>query len=122
MSSSEPAGGGGPGGDVERTFLRQHGLDDDWTVRFTADRGRAREMASQYRDAGYDVRIVSLFPDDSTPEDPSHEPPADPDPGPLGQGETETCAPCLAGMCVLLTRRRAGRETRPGPDDGLVYE
>lgn len=122
MSSSERTDGEGGAKDVYRAFLRQHGLDDDWTVRFTADRGRAREMAGLYRDAGYEVRILPLFPDGEAPGPESLERLEGADHDPLREAGTAACASCLGETYVVLTRRRTGRGAPVDPEDGLVYE
>lgn len=87
-------------------FKEKHGMDDSWTVRFTADELRAREMAQQYRDAGFDVRVLPLSPDDdeleidavaleSYAETLEHDP--------LQYIEAEECASCLDDTFVVFT-------------------
>jgi len=87
-----------------RTFLRERGLDDRWTVRFTTDRRRAREMADQYRAAGYRARAVPLWPGGGEPDPASLDRFEGADHDPLRRTGPEACAPCLADTWVLLTR------------------
>lgn len=102
-------------------FKRKHGLDD-WTVRFTADELRARDMAEQYRDSGFDVRVLPLTPAgeeiDATDfgefDDLEHDP--------LQYVEVEACAGCLDGTHVLLTNSGDAAERAGGLDDGGIEQ
>ena len=112
--------------DAFSAFLEAHGLDDDWSVRFTADEYRAREMARGYRDTGHEVRVLPLAPDaeELTPADFDRFEPADHDP--LQHVQDESCAGCLGGTHVVVTRP-PGAADAAGSDDAdpheeLVYE
>lgn len=107
-------------GDAFAAFLNVHGLDDDWSVRFTADEYRAREMAAQYRNTGHEVRVLPLAPgaEELSPADFDRFEPADHDP--LQNVQDESCAGCLGGTHVVVTRPRAAGD---GPTvEELVYE
>lgn len=106
MASSEPASGGW------RAFLRERGLDEGWTVRFTAGRRRAREMADQYRAAGFRARALPLWPGGEEPGPGSADRFDGADYDPLRGTDPEACAPCLSDTWVLLTRPAEGA----GPD------
>lgn len=102
-------------------FKEKHGMDERWTVRFTADELRAREMAEQYRDAGFEVRVLPLSPEDdeleldattleSFGEELDHDP--------LQYIEAEECASCLDETYVVFTTDSADG---PGGSDDLVF-
>lgn len=102
-----------------RAFLRERGLDEGWTVRFTAGRRRAREMADQYRAAGFRARALPLLPDGGEPEPASLGRFEGADHDPLRGTDPEACAPCLSDTWVLLTRPAEGaRGAGPGEPGG----
>lgn len=108
------------GGDDEEPFAafkRKHGLEG-WTVRFTADELRAREMAEQYRDVGYDVRVLPLSPAGEEIDPGSFGEFEDLEHDPLQYVRDEACAGCLDGTHVVLTSR--GGSTSDADD--LVYD
>lgn len=99
MGSSERAAG------TWRAYLRQRGLDEGWTVRFTAGGPRAREMAGQYRAAGFRVRILPLSPEGEELEPDAFDRFEGAGHDPLGEADPEVCAPCLEDTYLLLTKR-----------------
>lgn len=107
-------------------FKEQHGLDDDWTVRFTADEFRAREMARQYQQSGHAVRVLPLTPENEELAPASFDQFADADHNPLQYVEAESCASCLGGTHVLLTKPESADDVDAPADDQsserLVYE
>lgn len=80
------------------------GLDDGWTVRFTADRTRASDVAEGYRRAGYDVRVVALAPDDQDLDLETVEA-FDDATDPVAKLRDEECVSCLEDVYVVVTRR-----------------
>lgn len=107
MTPSSEAAEGDVGDGVEDALAglaRGYGLEGDWKVRFTADPERAREMARQYRAAGFEARVLPLFPADreAGPESSASSGEAGHDP--LRAVEAEACLPCLEATCVVLTR------------------
>ncbi|MFB6360654.1 MAG: hypothetical protein ABEH59_04970, partial [Halobacteriales archaeon] len=97
-----------PVDDVFAAFKRKHGLDDDWSVRFTADEFRAREMAKQYRESGHDVRVLPLLPEGEELDPESFDQFADAEHDPLRYVEMEDCGSCLSGTHVVLTKPQDG--------------
>lgn len=98
--------------------IRQRfGLDDGWTVRFTADRPRARDVAQGYRRAGYDVRTLALAPDGDDLDVETVEA-VDAEYDPVTRLREEDCTVCLEDAYVVLTRAAGD----PEGDDDLVYE
>lgn len=122
-SSEAPRGGRAP-------LRRMLGLDPSWTVRFTADEARAREMARPYRDAGFEVRVLPLFPEEASREEPGGEgaresgrgepldrPAEGAGAGPSGPGVSEGCRRCMEATWAVATRRDDG----PADDSGLPF-
>jgi hypothetical protein len=120
MTSSEDDGSMS----VPQEFRDKHGLDDEWEVRFTADELRGREMAKQYRDAGYEVRVLPLQPDNEALDiedveefseglDLEHDP--------LKYVEEDSCTTCLQDTYVVFTKGEPG-EADDAPVDDLIYE
>lgn len=93
------------------------GLDDGWTIRFTADDGRARDIAAGYRRAGYEVRVLPLAPENDELDLETVEA-LDQEYDPVERLRDEDCAVCLDDAYVVVTRRPA---TGTAEDD-LVYE
>jgi len=99
-------------------FKAMHGLDDAWSVRFTADEYRALEMAQEYRETGHEVRVLPLSPESEELDPESFDQFAGADHDPLKYLEDPSCASCLGGTHVVLTKEA----DEPAPDAGLVYE
>lgn len=111
MTSSDPD-------DAFSAFKAMHGLDEEWSVRFTADEFRAREMAQEYRASGHDVRVLPLTPEGEELDPESFGQFQDADHDPLQHVEDPSCTACLGGTHVVLTKE----EPASRPDEGLVYE
>lgn len=93
-------------GDLDAAFAefkRKYGVEE-WTVRFTADELRAREMAQQYRSTGFDVRVLPLTPVGEEIDATDFGEFDDLDHDPLQYVEVEACAGCLDGTHVVLTK------------------
>lgn len=101
--------------EIPPEFLEKHDLDEEWDVRFTADELRAREMAKQYGEMGYEVAVVPITPGRDAPDlddlesfgddfDLQHDP--------LQYVQEDDCGPCLEETFVVFTRGE-----RSGIDD-----
>lgn len=102
-------------------FKQKHGMDETWSVRFTADELRAREMAQQYRDAGFDVRVLPLSPEDDELEIDADALASFADTlehDPLQYIEAEECSSCLDETYVVFTRQA---EDDGDATDDLVF-
>ncbi len=97
-------------------FKRKYGVED-WTVRFTADELRAREMAQQYRDTGFAVRVLPLTPVGEEIDATDFGEFDDLDHDPLQYVEVEACAGCLDGTHVVLTKPEDGPREGAGELD-----
>lgn len=122
MTNSSDGGDHGPDGEEPEAFeafKRNHGMED-WTVRFTADELRARETAEKYREVGFEVRVLPLSPVGEEIEPESFGAFEDLDHDPLQYVQDESCAGCLDGTHVVLTKRAT--ESSEDRTDDLVYE
>lgn len=108
--------------DVPPEFLEKHDLDGDWEVRFTADELRAREMATQYQEMGYEVAMVPLSPEADPPDleelerfsddlDLEHDP--------VQYVQVDECGPCLDETFVVFTRGEPTDVDDADVDDSL---
>lgn len=83
-------------------------LDEEWTVRFTADEHRAREMAGQYRQIGFEVKVLPLFPEgeeiDVDEEDVEALLADLDDPVEQLELESEGCTTCLDETFLVVTK------------------
>jgi hypothetical protein len=120
MTSSEEPGSA----DIPEEFKRKYGLTEEWDVRFTADELRAREMAKEYREAGYEVRVLPLQPDDEMLDvedleefseglDLEHDP--------LQYIQEDGCATCLEDTYVVFTNGEP-QVADDATEEQLVYE
>lgn len=116
MTSSEPDDAGTE--QAFSAFKEMHGLGEEWSVRFTADEFRAREMAQEYRASGHEVRVLPLTPEGEELDPDSFDQFDGADHDPLQHVMDPSCTACLGGTHVVLTKE----EPAPGPDEGLVYE
>lgn len=98
-------------------FKRHHGLED-WTVRFTADELRAREMADEYRQTGFEVRVMPLTPAEEEVDPDMFGEFDDLEHDPLDYVQYEACVSCLEGTHVVLTKE----QTEEDQSNDLLYE
>lgn len=110
--------------DIPSEFLEKHDLDEEWDVRFTADELRAREMAKQYQEMGYEVALVPLAPDSDPPtleELESFAEGLDLEHDPVQYVQEDDCGPCLDETFVVFTRGEPGDIDDADVDESL-YE
>lgn len=107
--------------DIPEEFKSQFGLDENWSVRFTADKIRAHEMADQYKQLGYKVAVTPLQPDDAnlnTEELQSFSEALNLEHDPLTYIQDDGCSTCLDDTYVVFTKE----ETESGDNGELLFE
>ena len=105
-------------------FLEKHDLDETWDARFTADELRAREMARQYAELGYEVSVVPIAPGEEPLDLEALEAFGDDldlEHDPLQYVQEDECGPCLEETYVVFTQGEATEADDADVDESL-YE